>query len=534
MTTLFEDILKKVKDKVLGNNTGEAMARKLSSQWDETIVAGLTPAKLAAIMKDSAGGDPIAFLGLAEEMEELDPHYRSVLATRKLAIISLDAVVEPVSEDKSDHDIADFVREIIETPAFADLMMDLLDGLGKGYSSAEIIWDTTGNLWRPVQYIWRDPRLFAWDNNTRSLKLRREEGEPVAIEPFKYVSHIPKLKSGVPVRGALARLIAWSFLYKNYTIKDWMRFLDVYGMPLRVGKYNASTTEDQKRDLLRALANLGSDAAAAIPSGMEIEFIQSSSGSSSSGPVFGHMAEYIDKQISKAVLGQTMTTDDGSSMAQAEVHDDVRDDIKRADASQMEVTINRDIIIPAIALNFGIQEKYPTVTLPVPEPEDLKLWTESVSAFVDRGLKVSLRQIREKLTLDEPDGDDDVLAGKAASPKTPDDTDDDQPPPAPSKKEKAHSKGCPCCGGNTQLALANSEPQDELDRLVAEALEAGADDIDGMIEPILKAARASSSFDEFSQKLAGIAGDMDTGAFITRLGSMTSKARGLGDVRDEP
>jgi len=81
--------------------------------------------------------------------------------------------------------------------------------------------------------------------------------------------------------------------------------------------------------------------------------------------VFARLAEWIDRQISKAVLGQTMTADDGSSHAQAQVHDEVRQDIIDADAKQLATTINRDLIKPYIDLNYGVQEEYPRMRCPL-------------------------------------------------------------------------------------------------------------------------------------------------------------------------
>ena len=67
------------------------------------------------------------------------------------------------------------------------------------------------------------------------------------------------------------------------------------------------------------------------------------------------LAEWLDRQTSKAVLGQTMTTDDGSSQAQATVHNEVRHDILKSDARQLANTLNRDLIQPYVDLNFGPQ-----------------------------------------------------------------------------------------------------------------------------------------------------------------------------------
>lgn len=527
--SILDTLLKLVNPKALSAPAGESQTAKGGSIFsDETIVAGLTPHKLAAILKDADVGNTTEFLQLAADMEIADPHYRSVLSTRKLAVAGIAPEVVAAGEDKASQEQADFVREIVEAPQFSDLVTDLLDGLGKGYGVVETEWDTSGNRWMPAHYVWRDPRGFKFDRATRQVMARDEKGEGLPLEPFRFAVHVPKLVSGLPYRGALGRIAAWAFLFKNYTIKDWMRFTEVYGMPLRVGKYGPNATEEDKRKLLRAITNMGSDAAAIVPQSMMVEFVQTMAGTGSMGPVFDRFADYLDKQVSKAVLGQTMTSDDGSSKAQATVHNDVRMDIKAADARQVMMTLQRDLIIPAVALNFGQQQKYPQVRLPVEEAEDVTAWTDNAGKMMDRGVAVSLTQVREKLGLDEPKGTDDEVTGKApATDPAPVD-----PKAAKSKSGLAtrHPASCPCCGG---LALASQQDQDEIDRLVAQAMEEGVGDLDGLIEPVLKLAAEAKSYDDFIARLSRVAGEQDAGALIGRLQPLMAIGRGLGDATDK-
>jgi phage gp29-like protein len=69
----------------------------------------------------------------------------------------------------------------------------------------------------------------------------------------------------VLIRGGLARMACWAFLFSNYAIKDWVTFAEAYGQPLRVGKYDVSATPQDIETLLMALRSLGTDAAARSP-----------------------------------------------------------------------------------------------------------------------------------------------------------------------------------------------------------------------------------------------------------------------------
>ncbi|MHA1572167.1 MAG: phage portal protein family protein, partial [Alphaproteobacteria bacterium] len=228
----------------------------------DPVASGMVPERLAAILREAVDGDPHEFLGFAEEMEERDAHYRSVIGTRKRALSGIEPIVTAASEDAGDTTIADAVREhLVEVPQFNGLVEDALDGLGKGFAVVEMMWRTDLTPWCPREYVWRDPRFFQFDRVTRREIRLREQGsnEGVELAPYKYIVHVPRLKSGLPIRGGLARLAAWSFMIKSFAVKDWAAFAEGYGMPIRVGRYGPNATEDDKRTLLRALRQIAAD-----------------------------------------------------------------------------------------------------------------------------------------------------------------------------------------------------------------------------------------------------------------------------------
>ncbi|MEW5101727.1 DUF935 family protein, partial [Serratia marcescens] len=135
------------------------------------------------------------------------------------------------------------------------------------------------------------------------------------------------------------------------------------------------------------------DAGCAIPSTMQVDMVETAS-RQGGGDLFKGMAEWCDAQTSKAVLGQTMTTDNGSSQSQANVHDRVRMDIAKWDARQLENTLNEFLVRPFIMLNYGPQANYPKVCLRINEPEDLKAMVDAIIPLIDRGMKIQASALR--------------------------------------------------------------------------------------------------------------------------------------------
>ncbi len=371
----------------------------------ESIAAGLTPERLAAVLRAADGGDIDAYLTLAEEMEERDPHYAAVLGVRKRAVSGLEPQVEAASDAPRDLEIADAVRKLARAPEFTPLLEDCLDALGKGFAAVEIVW-RRGSRWFPERYEWRDPRWFRWDRTDgRTLRLLSERDAPdgAPLAPAKWIVHAPRLRSGLPARGGLARLAAAAYTIKAHALTDWTAYAEVFGMPLRVGRYGPGASESDIETLAEAVANLGTDAAAVMPESMRVEFEQAGGSGQAGADVFRGLAEYVDSQVSKAVLGQTTTTDDGSSRAQAQVHDAVRGDIVRADARQLAATLNRDLVRPFVELNWGRADEAPRLLLPAAEPEDTAALTAALERLVPLGLRVQASVARDRLGLPDPE-----------------------------------------------------------------------------------------------------------------------------------
>ncbi len=491
--------------------------------WDEAVTGGLTPYRLAALLQGAAAGDANDYLTLAGEMEERDLHYRCEIGKRRLAVASLPITVEAASDDAKDVQLADEVRAMIKRAGFRGLLKDLLDALGKGYSVSEIMWQR-GAKWLPAAYEWRDPRFFVFDRESRR-KIRLLDTanmvDGIELAPYKFIVHLPHLKTGLPIRGGLARVAAWSYLCKNYAVKDWLAFAEVFGMPLRLGKYQSGALKEDINILKMAVANLGSDAAAVIPESMKIEFIEG--GKSTGGDtLYMRLADWLDVQVSRGILGQSATTQGtpgklGGDEAQSEVRSDIRDD----DATQISETINRDLVRPFIDLNFGPQENYPELVLRAVENEDLTVLTTALEKLVPLGLRVEQSVVRDKLGLPEPAKDADILQPSQQA-----------APPAPGPGEKESKQQDNKTAQNRQQPLPAADVESSLFDWIKEQSAGPAEAIIVAAETLLGEV---SSLEEFREKLIDLFAATDPQALAEVMArvEMLSHMSGRVTVTDE-
>lgn len=489
---------------------------------------GLNPTRLAELLRAADHGEPLEYFELAELIEERDLHYVGVLGTRKRSVAQIDITVEAASDDPEDVRRADIVREWLKRDELADELFDILDAIGKGVSFTEIIWDTSEGQWWPQRLEWRDPRWFKFDRTTMRQPMLRggvdgmAEAEP--LPAFKFIYTQIKAKSGLPVRSGLARIAAWAWMFKAFTQRDWAIFVQTYGQPVRIGKFHEGAAPEDKATLFRAVANIAGDCAAIIPETMSIDFIESKNVTAGSD-LYERRADWLNREVSKAVLGQTGTTDSkqgGLGDGGNKVHDGVREDIETADCKAVSAVLNRDLIRTWMDLEFGPSKRYPRLLIGRPKQEDIKQLTESLKVFVPMGLKVQASEIRDKLGLSDPDAGADLLQAPAD-------------PPAITAPQVSAPASVPPVAPPAVPALQSQEPVHPATQMAtAMAAPAGAA-IGEIVDTIETMLGEASDLAEFRIMLASAFPDLDVAKLVETMaqGIALAHLAGRSDLVEE-
>ena len=388
--------------------TNEIAAVNLQDRWSTYPSAGLTPERLVAILREADGGEISRQAELFEEMEEKDAHLAGILQTRKLAVLSLDYEIMPYADTPQDRQIADFVGNIIfGLDDFEDALLDLLDAIGKGMSVTEIFWEVVDNQAVVTGLRWVNPKKLCF---TRSLTPRlltdQDRYQGIEAPPWKIIYHRYKARSGYDTRAGMLRVVAWMYLFKNYALKDWATFNEVFGMPLRLGKYEPSASQVDRDALVAAIQALGTDAAGVISKSTEIEFVEVSARTSGQNTPYLVMAEFCNREMSKAILGQTLTTDTAGSTgtySAAQTHNLVRQDLLRADAEALSRTLRAQLIRPLVGFNFGWDKPLPWFRFKYDEEEDLKTLSEVFVNLDKIGYPLTQEHLAERFGLPLPE-----------------------------------------------------------------------------------------------------------------------------------
>ena len=536
-------LLEKFKNLLKGNETeptqtDDAEVTATGRVLDDHPSAKITPSKLKQILDDAENGDIQAQHQLFMDIEEQDSSIAANIMTRKRSVLTLDwRIVEPRNATPAEEKLQAEIDELFyQYPNLEDLFIDLMDAVGHGFSALEIQWAQVDGKWIPKGFKPCPQSWFKLDKHD-NLLLRTPTnpmGEP--LRPFGWVVHRHKSRSTQLARDGLYRTLAWLYMYKHYSVRDFAEFLELYGMPIRIGKYGAGATTSEKRTLLRALADIGHNAAGIMPESMQIELHNvASAGAASGNNPFLQMVDWCEKSIARLILGQTLTSGaDGKSSTNAlgNVHNEVRRDLMISDAKQIAQTITQQIILPYLQINIDpniAPYRVPYFEFDTKEYEDLSVFADAIPKLTGIGVQISESWVRDKLGIPEPQEGELILSTQQGE-KT------DEKTTALSAVFN-HGEDCTCGCRSAALSAKNGkkDEQDELDGLIDDAM-VNADfnqQLDPMMKQIVGVVMASESYDDAQEKLIALYPDLTSESHQAYLASAVFLADLLGAANAE-
>lgn len=384
--------------------TREIAAVSIRDRWSSYPSAGLTPSRLTAIFREADWGSLRTQAELFGEMEEKDLHLSSILGTRRLSVLGLDFQITDASDSPEDKKIGDFCREAVADLDLEELWTHLLDAVGQGYAGAEPIWENYPQA-RITRFNLIEPKNFNFTESLTPRIVTEDNWKGIDPPPFKLIYHKYAAKSGASFRKGILRGCSFMYLLKNYALKDWAVFLEIYGMPLRLGKYEPSASPADREALITAIRNLGSDAAGVISKSTEIEFVEAASRLSGATIPYQVMADFCNREMSKGVLGQTLTTDTTGATgtyAAGRVQAEVRRDLLEADAKALAKTMRLQVLRPLVGFNFGWNKPVPGCSFNLAEEEDLESLSKTYKNLKELGTEFTQEHVRERFGIPAP------------------------------------------------------------------------------------------------------------------------------------
>lgn len=264
------------------------------------------------------------------------------------------------------------IKENFRSPWFAELLSIIQNRIFYGTTLAEFVFGAdeliTDVLMVPRQNVKPELGIITKDGVSLSGINYRE-----GIYPY-YILQIGRNND----LGLLTKLAPY-VLMKRVNLADFMRYNEMFGMPLRVYEYDPNKP-GAKTQMERQAEEYGSAAYIVIPKGFgQVTFPESTK--QSSAYAFDKAHEILNNEITIGVLGQLLTTggEGGGSYSLGQVHASVESAINMEDRLMAEYVINypfkNNILIPHGYPLEGVRGQF-RMAEEISKENKLKLWVE--------------------------------------------------------------------------------------------------------------------------------------------------------------
>lgn len=329
-----------------------------------------------------------------------DSHVYACVQSRKAGVLSLEwDINRGLDKDENSQIIEDLLKKL----NVHKLINDILESTLFGFQPLEIFWkkEKSGYI-LPEKIIAKPPEWFCFDDDN-NLKFRTKEnyyGEVVPSKKFLLAQNNPSYNN--PYGERVLSRVFWPVTFKKGGLKFWVVFTEKYGMPHLIGKHPRGASKDETETLADMLEEMIQDAIAVIPDDSSVEIKEANK--SSSAEIFEKLIDKMNSEISKAILGQTLTTEIGSSgsYAASHTHMEVRQDIIDTDKKLVETVINQ-LIQWVYEINFPNAE-VPIFELYAPEDVDLTL-AQRDKILSETGVKFTKEYFIKTYGLEDEDFD---------------------------------------------------------------------------------------------------------------------------------
>ncbi|NLF84380.1 MAG: DUF935 family protein, partial [Candidatus Gastranaerophilales bacterium] len=345
----------------------------------------------------------------------VDSQVRACVNSRKAGVLSLNWEITGAGTGTNQCNCSDKKKLTsavrLVKALYADLDIDainhaILNAPFFGFQPIEVIWDRVGSYILPVELVPKNPEWFLFDKegNLRLSTLGNAlQGELLPERKFLTPTYNDiNNKSYNPYGDRILSSCFWPATFKKSGFKWWVTFAEKYGMPYIVGKLPRSVMDSDREQMKNQLEAMVMDAVAVISDDAQLEFIEPGN-RGTSADLYEKLIIACDEAISKAILGQTLTTDYGTgngSYALGKVHALVRDDIIQADKRIVERTHNQ-LIRWIWEINFSGGE-IPKFTMFARDEVNKEL-AERDEILVKQGIKFSKSYYIEHYGLNESD-----------------------------------------------------------------------------------------------------------------------------------
>ncbi|NJN27163.1 MAG: DUF935 family protein [Cyclobacteriaceae bacterium] len=250
----------------------------------------------------------------------------------------IDAITNAELTFQREGEVVEELEELIDTPEFERLLKEIM--LSKFWGISLLEFDFTDGL-----KFYSIPRKHILPDKKEVIRQEYDE-KGISYEGDPFI-----LQIGDDTSLGLFLKTAPYAIYKRGGFGDWAQWIELFGMPQRIGKYSVYDNES-RRLLEEAFESAGSAPSMVVPKETDVEV--NNNGQGGNGVSFDDFRKACNEELLITILGQTMTTLDGSSLSQSETHKEVEEGKNKSDRRFVQRVLNHDLLPMLEARGFPV------------------------------------------------------------------------------------------------------------------------------------------------------------------------------------
>jgi phage gp29-like protein len=347
------------------------------------------------ILRAAEAGNTSELFALYRDILLSDSHLQGEFTKRKLAVLG-----DPVSYQPADKTNADDQANTAFVQAELESCTDLMPALSRLLDATLLPVAVVEKVYRPSAKPGQRYEIDALvpvpdqllDFSTGTLRIRDTDarGNPTgaahAPDPTRYIVHRGHLLSTPDHWGGPMRSLVFWWLLGTMDRDWWGRFLDRYGAPFLVGKYDAS--DDPSRMVLeRAFSFAAKIGGLVVTRETEVEIKQAAS--TQSADAYERFLAVCQREKSKLIVGHTLSAEaqaTGLGSGQQHGAEKIRQDIRGFDAAMLSATLRTQLFAQLLAIN-GRAGKPPKILWGAESYDNAKIVAEILMNLKTAGLE---------------------------------------------------------------------------------------------------------------------------------------------------
>ncbi len=378
----------------------------VNARWEESALARRVDVeRVHQIIESAENGDTTDLFSLYRDIILSDAHIQTEFSKRKLAVLGDPLSVIPCDKtDANDKAAAVAVDEMLgEVPYFLRACAHLLDSTIYPVAVAEKVFIPSvrpGIRYDLAELVHVPHRLLDFTDGTLKLWRTNELGmrtnERTEADPARYITHRGHLLTFPDNWGGPMRSIVFWWLLSVMDRDWWARALERFGSPFIVARYDQA--DDKTRSKLEIALSMATRLFGVVVS-KETEIELKEASSSQSGDAFDKFHTVCQREKSKLILGQTLSSEaqgTGLGSGVAKGQSDVRNDIRQFDATSLGQTLRDQLIKQWLQIN-GIPGRAPKI---IWASESVEVNGQLLSSLSAAGLEITdsgIRVLSERL-----------------------------------------------------------------------------------------------------------------------------------------